>query len=67
MKSRYNTTDLVQNFLFAALLLAAIMLLTNCAGLEIVTHTPYGSASYQDGKAVITPAAPITIPIYREK
>lgn len=42
--------------------------LLSCAGLEIVTHTPYGDASYKDGAATLTPPArPITIPIYRDK
>lgn len=42
--------------------------LLSCAGLEIVTHTPYGDAAYKNGTATLTPsAAPITIPVYRDK
>lgn len=42
--------------------------LFSCEGLEIVTHTPYGSGSYKNGTATLTPpAAPITIPVYRDK
>lgn len=41
--------------------------LTSCAGLEIVTHTPYGSGSYQDGLITVTSTAPIAIPIHGTK
>ena len=41
---------------------------SSCAGLEIVTHTPYGSGSYQDGVMTVTPnPTPIAIPIHATK
>jgi hypothetical protein len=46
------------------LTLAICLVFTSCAGLEIVTHSPYGSGTYKDGLATYTPpAVPITFPI----
>jgi hypothetical protein len=40
----------------------------SCAGLEIVTHTPYGSVNYKDDVINVTPnTTPIAIPIYGTK
>lgn len=48
-------------------LIAITAVLSSCAGLELVTHTPYGSGSYQGGILTVTPTLPIAIPIHGTK
>lgn len=53
---------------YLIVIFAVILGCVSCAGLEIVTHTPYGSGSYQDGVINVTPSpTPIRFPIYGTK
>lgn len=43
---------------------ASLLTCSGCAGLEIVTHSPYGDATYQIGILTATPAPNKEIPLH---